>query len=296
MKSFSALVHREFLEHKGAFFIAPMLIIALMFTVLALAYVTGRMEVEDYGLIGALPLRIFEVGFITLAFGWWLYLLGGVVFYAADSFWADRRNNAMLFWKSMPQTDFKVLMSKLATATVLIPGLIFAAMLLSGVFAYVLVLIMAGTTGGNVGFFIGAAAWSYLNIAVSLLLVLAATTLWYLPFIAWVGGHAVAVGRWSIPLSILIPMTAVLIENVFFRASGPDGGYIWNYLAYRLEFPNLEEGYSHDWFLSTRAFDAQAFAVDLILRIDWTQVAIGAVFAFVAVYLAAEYRRRTIDN
>jgi len=296
MKAFAALIHREFIEHKGAFFLAPMVIIALMFIVLGLAYVSGRLDIEDYGIINALPLRIFEIGFLALSFGWWLYLLGGVVFYAADSFWADKRANAMLFWKSMPQSDFKILMSKLATATLLIPGLIFSAMLLSGVFVYVLVLVMASTTGSNVGFFISAAFWSYLNIAVSLLLVLAASMLWYLPFIAWVAGHAVAVGRWSIPLSILIPMVAVLIENVFFRGMGPDGGHIWNYLTHRLEFPQLEEGYGEEWFFSTQAFDASAFALDLIMRIDWLQVAIGAVFAFIVVYLASEYRRRTIDN
>ena len=70
-------------------------------------------------LFAAAPMRVYEVGFLAFAVAWCLYLLGTLFFYCADGFSADRRNNAMLFWKSMPVSDFKMLMAKL-TATVTI--------------------------------------------------------------------------------------------------------------------------------------------------------------------------------
>ena len=56
---------------------------------------------------------VFDVGYAGIALLWFGYLLIALFFYFADAFSADRRNNAMLFWKSMPQGDFKILLSKL---------------------------------------------------------------------------------------------------------------------------------------------------------------------------------------
>ena len=38
----------------------------------------------------------------------------------------------MLFWKSMPVTDFKVLLSKLVAGITVLPGTVYAVALLSG--------------------------------------------------------------------------------------------------------------------------------------------------------------------
>ena len=50
--------------------------------------------------------------------------------------------------------------------------------------------------------------------------------------------------------------------------------------------------------LMTRLFGESgvAFATDLISRMDWFQVGLGAVFALVMLYIASEYRRRVNDN
>ena len=58
---------------------------------------------------------------------WFVYLMVALFFYFADAFNADRRNNAMLFWKSMPQSDFKMLMSKMLAGMTILPALIFCA-------------------------------------------------------------------------------------------------------------------------------------------------------------------------
>ncbi|KKB06934.1 hypothetical protein VE25_19945 [Devosia geojensis] len=296
MKAFFALVHRELLEHRGAFLIAPLALIGILFSMLVLAYVTGRLNFELAGMARPLPIRVFEIGFLGFAVAWWLYLLGVLFFYCADGFAADKRNNSMLFWKSMPQSDLKILLAKFGAATTLFPGLVYAAALACGVLAYILTLIMVSATGGNLGVFMSGAFMSYLSIAGGILVALAASILWFAPFLAWVGALSTAVGRWSVPLAVLVPALAVAIENMYVRGPSPEGGWIWSYLTYRLDFPVDREGYLQAWFLSGARFDAYRFSLDLIDRMDWVQVLIGLAFAFAAIFVASEYRRRTIDN
>lgn len=296
MKAFFALVHRELLEHRGAFLVAPLALIGILFTMLVLAYVSGRLNFELAAMVNPPALRVFEVAFLGFAVAWWLYLLGVLFFYCADGFSADKRNNSMLFWKSMPQSDFKILLAKFGAATMLFPGLIYAAALVCGVIAYILTLIMVSVGGEDLGIFIPGAVRAYLSIAGGILVALAASILWFAPFLAWVGALSTAVGRWSVPLSILVPALAAGIENMYVRGPAPEGGWIWSYLSYRADFPINEEGYLNAWFLSGDRFDVYQFTLDLVGRMDWMQVVIGLTFALVAIFAASEYRRRNIDN
>ena len=67
----------------------------------------------------------FEVGFLGMGALWFVYLMAALFFYYADAFNADRRNNAMFFWKSMPLSDFKILSSKMLAGLTIFPALIF---------------------------------------------------------------------------------------------------------------------------------------------------------------------------
>ena len=76
-----------------------------------------------------LALKFFEIGFLGMAALWFVYLMVALFFYFADAFNADRRNNAMLFWKSMPVSDFSILGSKMLAGLTIFPALIFGALL-----------------------------------------------------------------------------------------------------------------------------------------------------------------------
>ena len=117
MKAFTALVHRELIEHRGAFLIGPLLLVAVLFGATILAFTVGRVDARFSGaMLTVAPLRIYEMGFLGFGVGWSFYLMATLFFYAADGFAADKRNNAMLFWKSMPVGDFRMLLSKLTAA------------------------------------------------------------------------------------------------------------------------------------------------------------------------------------
>jgi ABC-2 type transport system permease protein len=295
MKAFTALVHRELIEHRGAFLIAPLALVGLLVAATLFSFAFGRVDARFSGAIfSAVPMRIYEYGFLSFAMAWCLYLTGALFFYCADGFSADRRNNAMLFWKSMPVSDFKVLMAKLTATMTLFPGLIYGVALLSGLLLFTIAIVTSAISGGDGFALLGNVVGVYWQIAASLLVVMAVGLLWYLPFIAMVGAMAVVVGRWAIPLSGLLPLVVAIIEWVTLGGLSPIHTHTWRYLSDRIDF-KVTQGYIEHWFTTETGFSFTAFASDLIARTDWLQVGIGAVFAVAVVYLASEYRRRVND-
>lgn len=295
MKAFAALVHRELIEHRGAFLIGPLILVGVLFGATVLAFTVGRVDARFSGaLFTVAPLRVFEVGFLAFGLGWSLYLISVLFFYCADGFAADKRNNAMLFWKSMPVTDFKILLSKLAAALTLLPGTVYAVALLSGLLlfgvAFVTMLINGTATFATLGSIVGI----YGHVAFAILVVLAVGLLWYLPAVALVGAIATAAGRWAIPIALLLPALVSTLEWVTLGGLHPFATHTWRFIEYRGALP--DSPYIETWLTTDESFSGTSFAMDLILRMDWVQVGIGAIFALAVIYIASEYRRRVNDN
>ena len=295
MKAFTALVHRELIEHKGAFLYGPLVLVAVLFGATILAFTVGRVDARFSGaLFTVAPLRVYEVGFLGFGIGWSLYLISTLFFYCADGFAADKRNNSMLFWKSMPVSDLRMLIAKLTAALTILPGTVYGVALLSGVLLFGVAFVTTLINGtGNIAF-LGAIAGVYGQVALSILVVLVCGLLWYLPFMALVGAIATAIGRWAIPIAVLLPAIVSTLEWVTLGGFHPFATHTWRFLEYRGALPHTP--YADAWFESSEPFGGVAFASDLIGRMDWTQVGIGAVFAFVVVFIASEYRRRVNDN
>ncbi|MET3899486.1 ABC-2 type transport system permease protein [Devosia sp. UYZn731] len=296
MKAFVALVHRELIEHRGAFLMAPLILVAVMFVPTLISFATGRVDGRFTGyLFAAAPTRIYEFGFLAFGAAWCVYLIGVLFFYAADGFSADKRNNAMLFWKSMPVSDFKMLLAKLTATLTILPATIYATALLSALLLFAIAFV-SSTLGGVGGMaLLGNIALVYVQIALSLALVLVIGLLWYLPFTGLVGAMATVVGRWAIPLSLLLPGLVAVAEWVVLGGLSPVHTHTWRYLSYRADF-QVSQGYIENWFTTEAPFSFTTFASDLIARTDWVQTGLGAVFAVVVIYFASEYRRRVNDN
>jgi ABC-2 type transport system permease protein len=292
MRSMIALIHRESLEHRGAFIYAPAVLIALftLAMVSAIALHGGQLPFR----VGAgTAMRFYEVVFLSLGGLWFTYLMVALFFYYADAFSADRRNNAMLFWKSMPVSDFGVLASKMLAGMTLLPALIFAMLIVTGLVLYALValamVVVPGLSLPGLPEMIARIA----ELGAFAIVYLALALLWYAPFFSWVGALSTAAGRWSIPLAFLIPGIIGLAENLFLRNEGPRGGYFFDFLRYRAQFGPQHVEFDERFF-SDGSFDLAVLGRDLIASIDWTQLAGGLIFAALMVYLASEYRRRVV--
>lgn len=296
MKAFFALMHREFIEHRGAFFLAPLVLVALVFALTVLAFSVDRLDTRFSGqLLTVVPNWVFEAGFAGLAVAWLAYLGFVLFFYCADGFAADKRNNAMLFWKSMPVSDFKVLLSKLAAALTILPGSVFAIALLSILLMFGVAYVTIMVAGLGSATLLGSIATIYFQMALVFLVVLVCALLWYLPYMALVGAMGSAVGRWAIPLTLLLPTMVSALEWVTLGGLHPFDTNTYAYLEYRSQLP-LSVNHLDRVFEGQEPFNATLFITDFLQRFDWLQVGIGAAFALVVMLAAAEYRRRIAAN
>ena len=294
MKSLTALIKREYLEHRGAFLYAPAVIVAVLAVILLSGVGLGRFDTPAK--IGVLSgAKGFEFGFLGLSALWMAYLLIALFFYFADAFSADARNNAMLFWKSMPQSDFKILASKMLAGVTIFPALIVGALILSGVVVFIAVVVVLVTSPGLTTSDPAAFMASAFNILGFDLGYLALALLWYAPFFAWVGLLSTLFRRWSIPLAFLIPGLVGLAENLLFRnlLAAPDAGYVLDYLRDRMDF-SLARDDIMAALVGDGTFNAAGLYGRLFAQLDWSQLVGGVAVAFVLVYLASEYRRRFV--
>lgn len=294
MTAIPALIKREFLEHRGAFLYAPAVLLAALTLFALYGLLTNDRE------FGIAPDQmhaaneIFQVGVGMIFAAWGAYILVALFFYFADSFSADRRNNALLFWKSMPQSDLKVLGSKALTGLTLFPAIISVFAVATGVISYFVLLLMSARLS-----FVSApgaidALGSLLQMSFAGMVFMFLSILWYAPVFAWVAGLSTLFQRWSIPLALLIPGVVVLFE--YLNSVGGTGGGrpIADFLSWRLR------GFMEDVnFLQILTTDEGggplALIGEMLTRIDYVQMGLGVLFTLGIIYLASEYRRRRIE-
>jgi ABC-2 type transport system permease protein len=294
MSAFLALLRREYLEHRVAFFYVPLILVGLFAAFVISVVAAGHVTVLISAVPGS-PLRIYAAGYFAIALLWWLYLAMLLFFYFADAFHADTRNNAMLFWKSLPQSDFKILLSKLSTGLSIFPGLVFVAALLCGLVLLLATLVLPFIVPAFAA--LGAAdlanEWLQLSLAFFCYMVIA--LLWYVPFFAWVGALSTVFGRWSVPLALLIPVGVSLFEGVVDFQRAPGGSYVLSFLKARTDL-RYDSAPLLAGLLSPTSFDGPYVMQRLIAYIDWPQTIGGIVFAIVVIWLASLYRRRVIKG
>ena len=282
MRAMLALIKREYLEHRGAFVYAPSVVLAIVSAAVLFVILLGRAEV------GQLPGRI-PTGAV-------IYQLGmiGLFFYYADSFSADRRDNALLFWKSMPQSDLKILTAKALSGGTVFLGLIFGFAMLTALLIYLALLLTSARFPVIAAPEFAAAAWSMLQMGVVGAVYLALALLWYAPGLAWVAGLSTLFRRWSIPLAFLIPGTVVLLEYINSIRGTGTGRPIAEFLAWRTD-GFIDEAAAAAALLDQTEDGPFALIEVLVSTINWPHMGIGLLFAAMIVYLASEYRRRRIE-
>ena len=290
MRAMSALVKREFLEHRGAFLYAPCILLALVGAAALYALLTGNLQFTLVRGPVTAASAIFQASLGVAFLLWSAYLLIGLLFYYADSFSADRRNNALLFWKSMPQSDLKILTSKALSGITVFLALIFGFAMLTGLLIYA-VLLLASVQNPNI-VIPGPvdAIVSYIQMGIVGVAYLVLTLLWYAPGLAWVAALSTLFQRWTIPLAFLIPVTVVFLEHLLgISRSHP----ITEFLLWR--FGSFLHGSDASSILLGQT-DRQALDLiwTFVSNIDWPHMAAGLIFTGAMVYLASEYRRRRI--
>ena len=292
MRAFVALIKREYLEHKGAFVYGPAILLALM-SAGALYAVFGTDFQGDFSNELPTVLRFYETAFALSAAAWLAYLIIMEFFYYADAFSSDSRNNSMLFWKSMPQSDFKIFGAKVGVSLTVFPTAILLATAITGIIAYLPTVIASNFLGGFAPPSLAATAAAWGNIMLTALALFVIALLWYLPFFAWVGLLGTLFKRWAIPMAFLIPAAIGLFEKIVIRDNWLEPGAFWAFISRRFElhFSGLDfEGY----WLTGEPWNGLELLALMLAGTDWVSLIAGVVVALMLMFAASEYRRRYI--
>ncbi|UVW26833.1 ABC-2 transporter permease [Massilia sp. H6] len=315
MKTMKWLLRREFWEHKGAFFWAPVAVgcalvlfigggfmYTMTFGGMDNIQIDGHNVVSIQGFPPELRYKIAHIlasSYMGIAAPLFVVLPVVVFFYCLSALHDDRRDRSILFWKSLPLSDRDTVASKVITALCVVPLITIAIAV--AVALLLLVLGMFSAAGKGLNLF--APVLTQPNLYLSPLYLLAFLPLyilWALPTVGWL----LMVSSWArskvflwavgIPLVTVVllkwfnfllgQVSATLIdldwfvEQVVVRGLGGLLPGIWLGAADMSAFVNNDEG------LDPALLLAQSY-LTLATPGVWLGVAAGVAMLFAAVRL-----------
>ena len=234
MNALKAVIRRELQEHKWGFVYLPWIVGAFMSLVVVLVYL-GLTEVNtenfkfstdvfaDSEVVQSMNEATFDqrreairAGLLVLGFPLVIALGFAVLAYSLSTFFDERKDKSIIFWRSLPVSDSFTVFSKLIVALVVAPLLVIPALLF---------LHLVSVTAGSIYFAVSDIvpftwAWQaypwldWIRVIFSLWM----QALWTLPIITWIM-LAGAYSRKPVVAAILPPVVVVLVEGVSLSSS-----------------------------------------------------------------------------
>ena len=134
--------------------------------------------------------------------------------YLLGSLHADRRDRSVLFWKSMPVSEWQEIATKMATVSLIIPGIYIAVSILTQL-AYVM---LAMLLVWRMDMSPGEVVLNNINFTSLLLGQLGGWLVWVLwtaPFYAWLLLSSAAARRSPLMFALAIPIGLLIVTEVF---------------------------------------------------------------------------------
>ena len=297
MKSLKAMIRRELQEHKWGFVYLPWIVAAFMSLVVVLVYL-GLTEVntEDFNfsteiysnpdvikamqestvdqrrdairaslLVLGSPL-VIALGFALLAF-------------SLSTFFDERKDKSIIFWRSLPVSDSYTVFSKLLVATVVAPLLIIPALML---------LHLVSVTAGSA--FLAASdlfpfTWAWKAYPwfdwVRVIFSLWVQTLWSLPILTWIM-LAGAYSRKPVVAAILPPVVIVLVEGVALSSN-----LFFNSLLERLQPWSRASSFPKE-YENLAVSEMSDIPLLFVMSEFWIGILISAIFIYLIIYFRSK--------
>jgi ABC-2 type transport system permease protein len=310
MKTMKWLIKREMWENKGMLFWTPVVIattVALLAVVSIFLGKNGHFQVDGQtiGTVtieGMMRTRIAEtMAQAYIAAGMPVLMVLGllVFFYCLNALHDERRDRSLLFWKSLPVSDFTTVMSKLLLAVVVAPLITIGIAVVLGLVIMLAACVMLAMHGTNMFGAILSQPDFYLT-PLRLVGLLPVYVLWALPTVGWllmVSSMARSkVFLWAVGTPVIASLLLLWAEKVL--QFGFDAGWIASHITNRILLgvvPGSWLIFSKDTVAIEHEEHKMALP-DAIFNASWstlggTSVWIGAV-AGVAMIAVAVYMRR----
>jgi len=235
------LLKREVWEH-SALWIAPLVVAAALIVgaIFARAYAPRAMPISIGDVAGpGQNIRAMSTTGLVIGFGTAQYVVWSVVlwFYAAACLYNERRDRSILFWKSMPVSDAKTVLSKMLIASAVAPLYVYLVTLLTTLVASAIFAIPRLSGPSPLSLFDGG-AWLRSEAFYFEWVVIA--VLWYAPIVAYLLFIS-AWARRNVQLWALSPLIAIIVERIAFGSH-----YLSTWILYRLG-PGWQSR-SEQWF------------------------------------------------
>jgi len=317
MNTMISLLKREYWENRGSFAITPIAIggffvISLIFALFgsqvfsfnddgssSAIRVTG-VEISGFDFFvdmtkefAAIPLEgrieIWTMAFYGLSGLFILTMVFVSLFYLLGALYDDRRDRSILFWKSLPVSDFTTVSSKVLAVFLVLPVLFTIAMTVTFFTIMLIGSIVAMFSGGDVW----ASIWQPAPILSAPLKILTGHwihTLWASPVLGWI----LFVSSWTKRKPILvatIPVGAIAFLEFYYNRTVHFGSAVWERLSGWVLPIDLTEG-SHlgNGEMINQTWDLYAMAPSLMSLTEfWVGLIVAAGF-FAGAVIVRRYR------
>ena len=236
MKTMKWLVRREFWEHRGMFFWAPLIAAGLIVLAVAAASFKGsstinekvQFDVNGHTMVTSvkgLPAPMVEklgdvmaATYMVTAAPLIMLLTFTLFFYCLGAMYDERRDRSILFWKSLPVSDTETVASKVGTALVVAPLLYIGI----GIALALVALLLGALTLTAHGINLFPTLFSNSSLYLSPLMivgVLPVYALWALPTVGWlmmVSSWAKSkVFLWAVGVPLMLLAVLAMLEVAF---------------------------------------------------------------------------------
>lgn len=187
---FYALLKREFLEHRNLFLGAPVVLALLLLGVSILvasqleqAQIASGLEYLAMLFDGLSPFDMAPF-FMILAIPFMITLYVCCLIYLVNTLYQDRKEMSVLFWQSMPVSNFKTVLSKVVTVVIVAP--LFYVAIIFGLYLIGMIWLTALGIANDID--LVGIGWMFLAALASLVLIYLSSflaSLWLFPTLGW---------------------------------------------------------------------------------------------------------------
>ncbi len=251
MNTFKWLLQREYWEHKGAFFWAPLVVGALMTAFITISMVIALSGAGDGLRINGVNIAklaaamtpeqasafaekfIFSYAGITMP----IFIVLGICifFFCLGALFDERRDRSVLFWKSLPISDNATVLSKVVFAIGIAPVMAFVIATVTSLIIVLVVCVAAAAAGVNIFGSVMTNPATYVA-PLQIAAILPIYAMWALPTIGWL----LMVSAWARtkPLlwAVAVPVMAGIMMSWAERllSLGVDVAWFWKNIIGRL--------------------------------------------------------------
>jgi len=292
-----ALIRRELWEHRAIYVTPAAIAVIVTLAVLAMLMLASGFAKElNLAFFGAQNIAgdverrvILTIFFIVTSSVFVVALIFLTVFYSLDSLYAERKDRSILFWRSMPVTDAETVISKLLTATIVIPAITAVGIWVTHLINLIVTSLWVTTKGGDAGILIWGSV-SFFDNWLAALVIVVASGLWMSPFIAWFLFVSTWAKRMPIMWAFLPPIVLGLLEWIVFRTE-----YFVTTIAARGNITPLFDGLSIVQFFEEKPWRDGVENISLLEHMDllgfvtnpgfWSGLLVCGILTTAAIYV-----------